>query len=377
MRCTGIHNFLTTITFTPEEKQFLANGLNFIPTPPTSRTDEYKTQYVNDDTRGVKRFTRTLKNLIRFSHDTDDRSITHLPKFSVTNRRCNDEHINNELLENFHSEMTELETFNKSITRSLTKAIDTPTHQPPRSNYEREDIRFIHRLVNDPRITIKPADKNLGITLVDTEQYQRGIKLMLADTNTYLKYTNQVCINNKIIKCTSDKLGEHLYTHLQSLMTRHSPALQTCYPEIHDQVMKYIKGKIGKSTSTIPIIYGLMKVHKPKLTMRPIVPCTKWITTPASVLVDHFLQSLLQRANISWIVKDTKSLVNELEQTHLTPRTGILITADIASLYTNIETKMGLSMRPLLPSRTKYTIIFKRSHYGSTNVCYALLISLI
>ena len=43
-------------------------------------------------------------------------------------------------------------------------------------------------------------------------------------------------------------------------------------------------------------------------------------------------------------MKDTKSFVVELEETVLPTRDGIFVTADIASLYTNIDTEMGLRL---------------------------------
>ena len=275
----------------------------------------------------MHRFARTLRTHLLF-RDKDDSSI-HLSKFTVHGRRSLDQFIDNAENESRLENGNDIETlrqYTKSTSHLLTKSIDDPSHsqQRQRSNCERADIEFIHRLINDPNITIKPADKNLGITLVDTEWYDHELNRMLSDTNTYRKFKNELTIEKKKIKCKSDKLGEHLWDHLQSIVKIHHGTLAMYYPTLYDQVIKYTKSKIGKTTSTIPIIYGLLKVHKPKLSMRPIVPCTNWITTPASVLVDHLLQSIVRDANIKWIVKDTKSFVNELEATHLTCSTGIL-----------------------------------------------------
>ena len=95
-----------------------------------------------------------------------------------------------------------------------------------------------------------------------------------------------------------------------------------------DHVWLYAVTVVGEAAS----FYLLIKVHKPKgLCGRPIVPCTRWITTPASVLVDHLLQEIVKKANIPWLVKDTKSFVNELEHKRVHQRDGVFVTADIAS----------------------------------------------
>ena len=74
-------------------------------------------------------------------------------------------------------------------------------------------------------------------------------------------------------------------------------------------------------------------------------------------MVDHLLQGIVRSANIQHIVKDTKSFVVELEQTILPTRDGIFVTADIASLYTNIDTAMGLTLvrRFLIEQQTSAT----------------------
>jgi hypothetical protein len=73
------------------------------------------------------------------------------------------------------------------------------------------------------------------------------------------------------------------------------------------------------------------------------VPATRWLTTPASVVVDHLLQEILRDAQVPHIVRDTKSFINELEHTPLPPD-GVFLTADVASLYTNIDTPLGLKL---------------------------------
>lgn len=204
-----------------------------------------------------------------------------------------------------------------------------------RNNCGKDDILFIRELVNDPSITIRAADKNLGLAIVDTSWYRTELLRMLGDTITYkfVGYTNAPSSSPAL-------LGAPIHAAVQSTVAQfdfvidHLPGAS--------QARKFLKHKIPIKKAEIPMIYLLLKVHKPRLCGRPIVPCRNWITTPASVVLDFYLQPYL--STIPWLVKDSKSLVNELERSPLplSQRDGLLLTADIGSLYTNIDTNVGL-----------------------------------
>jgi hypothetical protein len=215
--------------------------------------------------------------------------------------------------------------------------------QHQRLNHSSLEKAFIQRLMDDHTITCKPADKNLGLVLVDTSWYDAELKRMLSDTTTYAKFKDSVVVKGKLIKQTVEQLKDRLFDELHALTKLHTMTIWMWYPALADQILKFLDRKITKKAAAIPCIYLILKVHKAKLSGRPIVPCTKWITTSASVAVDHLLQDILCKAAVPWIVKDTKSLVNELEATVLPSQDGIFVTADIASLYTNIDTTMGLA----------------------------------
>jgi hypothetical protein len=222
-----------------------------------------------------------------------------------------------------------------------------------RVNHSKDDLACIRRLMTDTSITIKPADKNLGMVLVDTSWYNSELQRMLNDTNTYTPLSN-----TKPDKRTTTRLRhistEQLQSELQiqlleqlhKLADRLKPQLQSWNMDHCKQVLKYLKRAVTNSTCVLPAIYLLIKVHKvgKPLSGRPIVPSSHWVTTPASVLVDHLLQEVLTEAKIEHLVKDTKSLVVELENTTLPTKHGTLVAADIASLYTNIDTALGLTL---------------------------------
>lgn len=230
------------------------------------------------------------------------------------------------------TELRLLKQYYSATESSLRQHIDA-ARITERPNCRRDDIDFIHRLINNPDITCKPADKNLGLVLVDTAWYDAELQRMLKDRVTYTPYHH-----------STSKLMDKLTDELKRLMKVHSSTIEYWHPTIFAQIVKFMQQKVPLKHRAIPIIYLLLKVHKKTLCGRPIVPCTKWVTTPASILVDFLLQNTLAEHPIPWLVKDTKSFVNELEHTHIIDKEGVFVTADIASLYTNIDTELGLKL---------------------------------
>ena len=278
-----------------------------------------------------------------------------LAKFSVRARSSNstfasmreDEARTTALADSMHH----FDAYKRLTQKLLQQSLNDPRVQlllrQLRPNVSRDNVCFIDRLMTDPSITIKPADKNLGMVMVDTAWYVTELTRMLSDRTTYTPFRNTITVDGKRIQCSVDQLKKRLTTQLKLIVKKHQRVLTSWHPEFSDQVLKYLSSSLSLSDICIPEMYLLIKVHKYStsgLCGRPIVPSTKWITTPASVVLDHLLQEIVNQAGITWIVKDTKSLVNELERTHLPCEHGVFLTADISSLYTNIDTRDGLKL---------------------------------
>lgn len=352
VRCTGIHNHLTGVTFTPLERQFLANGLRFICSPPTSQLARFQADYLDDDQRGWRRFECSLRArlLNKLAGPDDDSTQTTIAKFRVRSKHTGlVERLELAQRGSSGADLQILDQYRSSTLRLLQAAVQDP-QQPAqiarsRPNFTTSDSAFLRRLMGDASITAKPADKNLGLVLVDTSWYDTELRRMLSDTVTYRRVPTFRIVNNRRREFTPAHLIDELHIKLAALITRYSEAMKSACPELAETMLKYLARGVTKATAAVPGIYLLIKVHKPKgLCGRPIVPCTRWLTTPASVVVDHLLQQLLRDTRIPWLVKDTKSLVVELEHTTVPVSDGVFLTADIASLYTNIDTELGLTL---------------------------------
>ena len=347
IRCSGIHNYLSSaIPFSPFEKLFLANGLRFICTPPSTQLPLFKSHYFDDQTRGWLRFQRALFNRLQYGGGAND---DYIAKFAVKSSRSAEHalnHLREKLMEHNTQGLAMLDRYCRSTLDLLTHSASLEHHKQlvrhQRVNHSPRDLAFVRRLMTDASITIKPADKNLGMCLVDTDWYNRELHRMLTDRVTYKPFNLS---DNAGRPLSLKRLQERIFGELKEIASKGQRTLEGWHPQLADQALKYLTHASTASTCKIPDIYLLIKVHKAAgLSGRPIVPSTHWLTTPASVLVDHLLQEVMRDAHITHIVKDTKSFINELEQTILPTRDGILVTADIATLYTNIDTELGLRL---------------------------------
>lgn len=212
---------------------------------------------------------------------------------------------------------------------SVKESLETRLANMPRThrlNISPKQHRFLQQLRRDDTLIVKPADKNLGLTLLDKSWYDNEVMRQLGDSKTY-KEVDSASMHIQIKRIYA--------TLIRMFDTAHKDGI------LSDNVLTYIRNRIKPDSTIIPRFYCLPKIHKPTLSGRPIVPSHSWITTPASIWLDHILQPLV-REFIYTLTPDSKSLIYTLELLQL-PLDCIFVTADIVSLYTNINLNHGLA----------------------------------
>ena len=136
---------------------------------------------------------------------------------------------------------------------------------------------------------------------------------------------------------------------------------------LSDKEFKFITGQLEDPRT--PIFYGLPKIHKfftsfPPL--RPIVSHINSCTRRLSEFLDSFLKRQAQLC--SSFVRDTKHFIQKIEELkrNKLPDGIILVTMDVASLYTNIdhnegadacEEKLETRKKKSIPSSTLKSLI--------------------
>ena len=85
----------------------------------------------------------------------------------------------------------------------------------------------------------------------------------------------------------------------------------------------------------IPNFYGIPKIHKNPVKMRPIIPCHSAIMNPAAKFVSKKLKPLIKIAHT--IIHGTKDLAIKLSRVNLNhQRSWWLVTGDVVAFYPNI-----------------------------------------
>jgi hypothetical protein len=182
--------------------------------------------------------------------------------------------------------------------------------------------KILLQLCQNHNIIIKPTDKNLGPAAMDTTKY---IKQALQEhllTNTY-KQLSEMEAKNRMV---------HLKEILKNLIATHSKSLSK--PEL-----TYFQRSL-QSFHRLPIFYGLPKVHKNPVTLRPVVSTSGSLLANFSTWLDYKMKELLPLVHS--YVKNSFNTITELKNLQI-PKNALLFSADATSMYTNIDTTTGIS----------------------------------
>lgn len=216
-----------------------------------------------------------------------------------------------------YSGIHELEDYIYNTKELLDKKLPNITGKKNPDNVtiaQRKAIQSLKRSRNT--ITIKPADKNLGVVIMDTDDYIMQCTALLMDHNTYrlaktYPYSEIKDSLENIISTYKDKL-RHIHKHLEHYLL----------PPMH--------------SSQIPKFYGISKIHKnfTRLPpMHPIVAQSNSPLTPSARFIDHVLQPLAQI--YPDYIENSTSLILQLQNKFI-PDNAILVTIDVTSLYPSI-----------------------------------------
>lgn len=211
-------------------------------------------------------------------------------------------------------------------------------------------------------IVIKPADKNLGLTVMDKTWYVAQVQSHLHDPSTY------AVMEGKSPEQVMETLGKGLKVLVGNLFPADSPRARCHYNSSHrtehisrtgafntasdpphtlfklrEYLLQYLPG--GRAKPQLPQFYILPKLHKTPVASRPISGSHSNVTTPLASWVASKLQPITRRKE--WVIKDSRQVMTDLIRTQPTltnvPREQIwLVTGDVTSLYPSINTADAL-----------------------------------
>jgi len=174
---------------------------------------------------------------------------------------------------------------------------------------------------NSREFIIIPTDENLGPAVLNRDDYISQVLKEHLLTTTYLKLDSNTA-SYRILQTTKNlKNNFQKYKHL---LTK---------PEID-----FFTRSFSKAHRT-PIFYGMPKVHKNPMQLRPVVSCVNSLPSIFSSWLDFRMKDLLHLTPS--YIKNSTELIKDLRGLNL-PRGAKLFTADATSMYTKIDMTTGL-----------------------------------
>lgn len=190
-----------------------------------------------------------------------------------------------------------------------------------KQNLSTEERHILKRITKNRNIVIKPADKGSSVVVMDKQAYIREAYRQLHDTRYYRK------IPDPLIKQNSARIQQILDDMLQQ-------------EYIDDKQHAYLSPSDG---DRLRRFYLLPKIHKPVSTWpepnimphgRPVVSDCNSESNRIAQYITQFLKPISNKHPA--YLKDTYDFVHKIRDKQI-PKTAILVTGDVTSLYTNMN----------------------------------------
>jgi len=188
-------------------------------------------------------------------------------------------------------------------------------------NLTKMQLQVLTELKSNNDIIIKPTDKNLGPAVMQKDAYIRQVLEEHLLTDDYLQLTEEEA------KRKIDNLKLTLISLINNSQNLLSQAERTFFQ------------RSFKLRHRLPIFYGLPKVHKDPVKLRPVVSNTNSFLAIFSTWLDYKFKTLLP--HVKSYIKNSTAVINDIKDMTL-PQEAKLFSADAMSMYTNISTDVGI-----------------------------------
>ena len=300
----GVHNLSKTFRPNMATIRVLSLGTKFFP--------KWRDNNLKHTFEKFGEFKRRLQNCMFFSETTPgtfclDKQF-HLKKHFVAPHTFN-----------------EVDEFCWQLRDGINDIIENNVKFDNTSNLSVKEKRALHKLITEKNKVhvVNDTDKNLGPANADKTDVIKECKKQLFDVTTYLKLSKKE-MENFLLKSINN---------LRSVVEHHF-YLGNCSQKEKEFLLSNVYNYV------IPHFYIIWKILKNPPVGRPIVAGYKWIFTPASIFVGHFLKKIYSKFDS--ILNDSLSLVKLLEKSRF-EKHCFLFTIDFKSLYTNIPVEDAIN----------------------------------
>jgi len=239
---------------------------------------------------------------------------------------------------------------------TMTSNVDTSRFVKRKPNLTRPERTAMESLNSRLDIKICNADKNLGTAVLNSSDYNAEGARQLEDVKYYRKVasipsdcTEAIYRFVPDVSFIENELEDILSDHEDSISKKDFCAFFNCFP------FKPAKFYL------LPKLHKPLGPHGPK--GRPIVSCIGYCTSPASRFIDHHLKLILAAVESTTILRDTTMLTNTLKTSEF-PDSALLVTADVESLYTNMNWEDTISAVNVI------LIVLENNYFQFNDVLY-------
>ena len=262
--------------------------------------------------------TNNLKNkwVVNMSNkplmETQEKLLTHWPNFAIT-PRCPPIGGYIAAVEQTCQNLAQGEA---EVLRAEVKAV-LKKIQPPKPNITKEEENALNELKKDTNRVILTADKGTCLVVMDKEEYiSKANGLLKEETYRIIPEDSTNKQKNKPIQL------------LKKIKTEGG---------INEENYK----KMYPTGATIPKFYGLPKVHKAGVPLRPIVSSRGSVTYNTSKELARILKPLAGGSTFS--VYNTMDFVEQVKNIRLQPQECI-VSYDVKALFTSVPIKPAIKI---------------------------------
>jgi ferritin len=293
---TNLSRNPSIVNLTTDCKAILGLGLKFIPTPRNVTQKEY-----------FEHYRPSLRRYLWRIHFINETSKFFDPRLKIKHNK-----------ENLPPLTEHPRTVTRTFNRMIEEAVST---LPEDQNLTKRDTKFIgmvERLMKCQDIIIRESDKNLGLVVLDLEEYDRMVMNHLSNELVYdMCEENAQAVLSRLFEREEQVLGFLLRFHVSKFST---------------QQWQFLK---HRDTTRMPKFYILPKIHKSPIGSRPIVGAFNSPTTRISTVLEILLQKELEKE--PQILRDSIELAQHLNSMRNIPSGSFLVSLDVVALYPNIN----------------------------------------
>ena len=255
-----------------------------------------------------------------------------------------------EIIASIESGIRDLPEGNKESVRATVTNILKYSKPPTNCNLSRQQKLALKSLRRDNNIIIIPADKGKAVVVMDNDEHTNKINELLSDKETYLKTTDRR--RSPVSKIEKDLTK--LLSDIKKTPSEHDPETT----QMDERLYLHLHSTDGPPAR----FYGLPKVHKPAVPLRPITSC---INFPTYNLSKHLVKILSLLVKEKYTVKNS-SVFSQQVRHRCIADDEVMVPFDVVSLFTSIPT--NLSLQVIQKRLQQDTLLTQRTHMSITNI---------